>query len=72
MQGFGDRVVKAYGSLGCRVSDLGFVKTHGSLGCRVSEIGLLKHMGVWGAGFRIQGFLNLWEFGVQGFGDRGF
>ena len=29
MQGFGDRVVKAYGSLGCRVSDLGFFKRIG-------------------------------------------
>ena len=37
MQGFGFRVFTTYGSLGCRVS----------------EIGLLKRMGVCGAGFRI-------------------
>ena len=38
-QGFGVRVFKAYGSLGCRVSDLGF---------------FLQLMGVWGAGFRVE------------------
>ena len=29
MQGFGDRVVKMYGSLGCRVSEIGVFKCIG-------------------------------------------